>query len=661
MKILLHKDNQFLKEISLEPGKLITVGRKEDCDIVLEKLPGISREHFEIDEDGAGHWRVNVLSEVLLIEFDGEERKSLTLKGHGEFKLGPYIFKFVSDEKSKLNTSEISSISQMSPKAVYEESVSNIEPPDDNNEEIVAPLVPQKSFDGDEENTAVQNFNGIPYIKIIGQSGKKSEYFRLEGNLWVVGGHESASVFINEIGASQNHFEISKTDKGFFIIDSGTSMGTELNGQRLKSKKPARLSSGDIITVGSSTLQFELRDNSFKRKVSNIPLSMYKNPLVFFDQNVALVNLDDEKLESGKAEEVSTAVVFDKAKRKKFIFIAVTVLVVCVSLISQLSEKGEDNKGQLKTGMDPFSQLSEPEQKMVAQTHKLAKQLYLAGNFELALVQLEKLHNIIPVYKDSQEMQEYCINSRELKQQQAAIEQQKREQLELENQVSSLIAQCNHQYQNSEDIDGVKACLAPATDLDPNNPGISQLISEVTARSEEKKIREKIAQELEDKIRRGKELFEKAQQLHKGHEYLQAIIAYENHIHSGLPDPKKLVKTSKRNLANIEWKIKTEKTQLVNEAQSKYNSTQIREAILLARKAQSVDPYDPEISNFIHKLEKELTNKMRNIYMDSVIEERFGNLEASRLKWEEITKADVPDGEYYKKSRRKLRQYGYQP
>ncbi len=660
MKILVHKDNQLLKEIQLIPGKLLSVGRKEDCDIVLEKLPGISREHFEIDEDGAGHWRVNVLSEVLLIQYNGEDRKSLTLKGSGEFLLGPYQFKFIHEENSQ---SLIKEPTSNTPAPLFNELEDSLANPseDETDDEIVSPLVPLKSFEGDDENTSVQNFNGAPYIKIIGQNGKKSEYFRLEGNLWVVGGHESASLFINEVGASQNHFEISKTDKGFFIIDSGSSMGTELNGQRLKNKKAVRLSSGDIITVGSTTLQFELRDNSFKRKVSNIPLSMYKNPLVFFDQNVALVNFDNEKLEAGSVEEVSSTLFADKNKRKRFIMVALTVVVVCVAAISQLTEQTNNTEGLQKSGLDPFSQLSEAEQKMVIQTHKLAKQLYLAGNFELALGQLEKLHNIIPVYKDSQEMQEYCINSRELKRQQAQIEQQKQEQIELENQVASLMAQCNQQYQNSDDIDGVKACLAPAMDLDPNNPGISQLISEVTARKEEKTIREKIAQEQEDRIQRGKELFEKARLLHNQQNYLQAMEAYENHIHSGLPDPKNLVKTSRRNLANIEWKIKTEKNQLVGQAQSKYGSTHLKDAILLGRKAQRVDPYDPEISNFVFKVEKELTNKMRNIYKDSMIEEGFGNLEACRVKWEEIVKTDVPDGEYYKKARRKLRQYGYQP
>lgn len=659
MKIQLYKDGELVSETLLRSGKLYSAGRKESADIPLDKLPGISREHFEVDEDTNGQWRINVLSDVLLVQSQGQMTSSLTLSGNGEFLLGPYQFKYF-DDQNHTHSSSLPSI----PKVEHTGSQANVSLFNDHeSDEIQAiePVAPDSHFDGEDDKTAIQNFSGAPYIKIIAQNGKKSEYFRLEGNLWVIGNSESSSILINDSAVAPQHIEISKTDKGYFIIDQGSPQGTEVNGQKLNPKRPIRINSGDIILIGATHLQFELRDHSFKRKVNSVPLTLYKNPLVFFDQNIALVNLDEKADTIGSAEEVKATVFKDNKQKKKFMLVAAAVVCVLLVAITELTKETEKTQGEQKKGLDPFSQLSEAEQKIVVQTHKLAKQLYLNGNFELALVQLEKLHNIIPIYKDSQEMQEYCINSRELKRQQALIEQQKREQEELANRVSSLIAQCNHQYQSSDDIDGIKACLAPAMDLDPNNPGISQLISEVTARHEEKKIREKIALEQEDKIRRGRELFEKAKLLHNQKDYLQAMEAYENHIHSGLPDPQNLVKTSKRNLSSIELKIKNEKTGLITRAQSFYSGTQLRDALLMARKAQKVDPYDPEISNFIFKVEKELNSKMRNIFMDSVIDEGFGNLESCRQKWEDIVSKDVSDGEYYIKAKRKLKQYGYQP
>ncbi len=649
MKISVFKNNELVQEVKLQPGTTYTVGRKENCDIQLEKLPGISRQHFELTEEGPGAWRVNVLSTIKLIEFQGEEHKDFVIDGQGQFSLSPYSFKFeVTEENENLMEDSAIDLDLMAPNAM---AVQKDNSEDDIDEDA-------DTFSGNDEKTSIHSFSGLPYIKIIGQNGKKSEFFRLEGNLWVIGGHESASVYIREPSAAQNHFEISKTDKGFFVMDMGTQQGTEVNGQKLTPQKQSRLLSGDIITVGQTSLQFELRDKAFKRKVSNIPLNMYKNPLVFFDQNVAMVSLDEEDAGDGSAQEIFEKKPIDKEKKKKLIMIAAVLVIFSAAIAKEFLMSAQPKQNQEKVS-DPFTQLSPAEQKIVKQTYKLANQLYLNKNYELSLVQIEKLHSIIPVYKKSREMEEYCINARDVQRQRALIEQQRREQAALEQKVDSFISQCEAQFSKSEDIDGVKACLIFASDLDPNNPRISQLITDVTARNEERLVREKIQQETADKIRRGKELYDRALTLHKKHQWLKAIEAYENHIHSGLPDPNHLVKKSERKLSSIEQQINTKKRALMSQAKTHYDQKNFREAIREARKAQTVDPYDPKVSAFLFQAEKELDNKMKLLFMDSVIEERYSNFEAARLKWEEILKKDIEDGEYYLKARRKLKQYGY--
>lgn len=646
MKLAAFKDGQLVQEIDLQSGQTYTVGRKKGCHIQLDKMPGISREHFEI-ENSSGEWKVNVLSEIKLIEFGGEECQDFTITGNGEFILDPYLFKFSSDGTSQVGNQ-------------FNEMAENSLDAASNKMQAVVSFQEDSASDqgeiDDEENTAIQNFSGLPYIKIIGQDGKKSEYFRLEGNLWIIGGDEGASVYLKEPSAAPQHFEISKTDKGFFIVDLGSKTGTDLNGQRLTAKKPTRLLSGDIISISNTSMQFELRDKAFKRKVSNIPLNMYKNPLVFFDQEVAMVSLDEPEDGVGSAEEIDGSG-SKKSEKKKKILIGMAAVVVLLAIASDFLMPSEESKTQAMA--DPFHQLSPAEQKLVLNNYKLASQAYLSRSYENALVHLESLHSIIPVYKDSKKMEEDCLIARDNERQKALREQQRREQEEMQRQVHSAIAQCEQQFADSEDVDGVKACLVPAANLDPNNPRIAQLVTEVEARSEERKIREKMAAERRDKVRRGKELYDRAIILHKRQKWLEAIEAYENHIHSGLPDPNKLVKKSKRKLASIEWQIKSKKTSLLNEAQEKYSSEKLRDAIKLARKATVVDPYDPKISSFLFQMEKELTNKMKTIYMDSVIEEKFGNLEASKLKWEEIIKTDVENGEYYLKAKRKLKQYGF--
>ena len=656
MILKIYKDDDLVEELQLKQGDVYTLGRQKDCDVILEKLPGISRQHFQMEEEAPGVWKVLVLSKIKKLNFKGQEQKNFNLTEDGEFFLKPYRFVYTTNSSRESDLSEVqaSESKDKDPNKLLNDQ-------DFSGENSQSGL---ENFEGDDKKTIVQNFNGVPYIKIIGQDRKKSEYFRLEGNLWVVGSDEDASVYINEASAEKSHFEISKTETGFFILDCGTTHGTYLNGQKLESGKSTRLFSGDIINVGNTSLQFELRDKSFRKKVQDIPESLYKNPLVFFDQEIAMVSTDESVEGPGDVRQIPVPPPqrqkTQTKKGKKTIMVLVALLAVGIPLGLEYFEETSIRKKD-PTQLGPLANLSPVERKIVKQTHKLAKKLYLSGNFELSLVQLEKLHSIIPTYKDSNEIEEYCINARELKYQQAMIEKQRREQEEMVKQVNSIVSQCTQNFKNSYDLDGANGCLAPASSLDPSHPGISQLISEITARIEEKRLTEEMAKKEADKIRRGNELYEKARIFHKKNDYVNAIEAYENHIHSGLPDPKRLVKKSIRYLASIEKMISEKKTFFMDQAESMHKKKQIKEAIELARKAEKVDPYDPQISTFIFKIEKELNTNMKNIYMDSLIEERFGNLETSRSKWEIIIKFDSEDGEYYKKAKRKLKQYGYKP
>ena len=637
MKLLVYQENDMIEELQLESGQTYMVGRGADCEVKLEKLPGISRKHFKLEEEAPGQWKVTVLSEVKLVEFQKEYCKEFLLTENGSFYLDPYIFKF---HTSEVSTQDAQNPLDLASAQTGEEALEEVE------------LTENSIVD---EKTKIQSFSGLPYIKIILENQGKSDYFRLEGNLWVIGRDEGASIRLQDPFAAPHHLEISKTDKGFFVMDLGSKEGTKLNGQNLKTREPSRLHSGDLLTIGATSLQFELRDAHFKEKFRSIPVTSHKNSLMFFDQEVALVSFDEETLEEGGVEEIQEASPPKKKKRWLMSLGAALFLLIAIGkdlIITQEEPIQEEN-------LDPFSRLAPVDQKIVIQTYKLANQLYLNKNYELALVQLDKVHSIIPVYKESKKLEKDCMNARDIQQQKALREQQLREQEAIENQVKSFIAQCEKEYAHSDDIEGAKSCLVPVSDMDPNNPRITQLITEVTARREEKNIRENIRQEQADKVRRGKELYQKAQALHRSQKWHEAIEAYENHIHSGLPDPRGLVKTSKRNLASIESQIKSQKDRFLNEAQSKYSQALMKEAIHFARQAQKIDPYDLMISSFIYKTEKELTRKMRAIYVDSIIEERFGNIQASQSKWEEILKTDREDGEYYLKAKRKMRNYGF--
>ena len=667
-KLQVFLNNEMIEEVTLDNQNEYIAGRGDEATIRLLPELGISRQHFKIFHDGSS-WKIEGLSSMKKIEINGQEVDNWDLGDRQTFYLSPYRFVFLPDQESMDALPEDEGFDDMAssddellqdedslPNPHEEDSAPDFsQPPSDENSD---------SFPMDGEKTVIQSFSGTPYIKISGQYGRKPECFRLEGHLWVAGSDNNAAIYLSDLNASPAHFEISKTDQGFFICDLGSSTGTIVNGQSIHSHKKMLLSSGDHITVGELSLQFEVRDKSFREKINNIPLHMYQNPLVFFDQDAGVLSTAPEELKgAGRAEEIRMAPKKKEApqnNRKKIIYACVAV-VMLTAVFKGLEPSGEDQKTTKKPSeMSPFEKLSPAQQKMVKDTYRIATDFYLNAKYDRALPQFQKLHKLLPDgYKDSLRKLEYCENYQDLKQQQMAIERQKREQAELEQRIAQSVESCAMLYRNSMDLDGAKSCLAEVIQLDPNNPGINDILNQITARIEQKNVAEKQAAEMAEKARRGRNLFLKAKALHDNQDLQKAMEAYENHIYSGLPDPDALVAKSKRQLSSIEKKIHQKKINLMSSAQSFLGQSSLKEALKMARQAREVDPYDYQISHFVNKVEKELTGKMKSLYMDSVIEERFGNLNASRSKWEEIVKQDVEDGEYYKKAKRKLKQYGF--
>jgi hypothetical protein len=69
-----------------------------------------------------------------------------------------------------------------------------------------------------------------------------------------VGRSQECDIVVEDPSASRRHAELRREDGAFWIIDLGSTNGTELNGERVER---ARLETGDRITVGQTVLQFE--------------------------------------------------------------------------------------------------------------------------------------------------------------------------------------------------------------------------------------------------------------------------------------------------------------------------------------------------------------------------------------------------------------------
>ncbi|MBI3934324.1 MAG: FHA domain-containing protein [Acidobacteria bacterium] len=68
----------------------------------------------------------------------------------------------------------------------------------------------------------------------------------------VVGRRSDAGLFLNEHGVSRRHFSILRDENGYALLDLGSSLGTFVNGQRIRE---CRLRHGDRIRIGQDGVE----------------------------------------------------------------------------------------------------------------------------------------------------------------------------------------------------------------------------------------------------------------------------------------------------------------------------------------------------------------------------------------------------------------------
>jgi hypothetical protein len=75
----------------------------------------------------------------------------------------------------------------------------------------------------------------------------------LSGDVTVLGRSRECDVRVADTNVSRRHAELRRDDGAFWIVDLGSTNGTELNGRRVER---ARVEDGDRITLGSTDLVF---------------------------------------------------------------------------------------------------------------------------------------------------------------------------------------------------------------------------------------------------------------------------------------------------------------------------------------------------------------------------------------------------------------------
>lgn len=340
----------------------------------------------------------------------------------------------------------------------------------------------------------------------------------------------------------------------------------------------------------------------------------------------------------------------------------IIALVVVFAFMGNDDKEG-DIESASKGVLDPtkpttLAKMSPEQKKLAEQTYQLAKKFYIQQKYQLAKIEVDKLHNIVPFYLDSRDMEKYINEAILIESDRVSIELKIQKQKETAETVKQIVRECSTKAVPKTTIAEIQACLQPAVEIDPENKEAQALVDKVTA-FEDQKNQTKLAKETRDsQVRKGLGIYSEAQRAEAKSDYLLAMDLYNKFANSGLPDPAGNKVKAREASSNLAQKIKNDITKNLAAADKFKSQEKYKEAWALLRQAMKWDPTDSRILQAMTAIESELKKKMKTLYNDGVLEENIGNLESAKQKWRTICEQDLNDGEYNRKAKSKLKRYG---
>ncbi|HEX4923300.1 MAG TPA: FHA domain-containing protein [Bdellovibrionales bacterium] len=646
-----YKEGKELQKLTIESGREYIAGRADSCDIRLTDS-AISRQHLRIFEEN-GQWKAQITSRFGQISHLGALHQTLDLEDGIRFYTGDFEFRFEMESQSVVQkaakpakkTKAAKAEPAAQPKAEDKSEIDISAEPSGNFPAPIGGSSPLKLESDSEEKTSLGFVNVQPYVRIFNSKSQRAVDTKLDGQYWKAGRSPDCQIVLDEVSASRNHFEIKKAGSEFTLTDLGSSNGTRLNGEILDELQPVPLRSGDVITIGATTIEFQFRDPSFGIKLQQVGVVPY--------------GADYGIVPQGQRVEVIRR---KKGFKAKPIHMAIGAICLVI-IISQLM--GGGNSGQTGMGSegDPVTNpesgppgMSKQEEKLLADSYKLAETLFKTQKYEAALIEIRKIHEKVPQYKRSRELEAFAQQAIDIRNDLAEEERRRQEQARIRAEAQGIVEECR--ARNFRSADQAEACLQPATEMDPENAAAKALISKIRKEEEDRRARQANKAAYDAEVAELKGVFRRAEDQERKGQLLNAIATYTQVTKSGNADPGGLKAKAKAKVTELEGRIQNEISKSEQKASEYFSQEKFKDALLELKKALELNPSSVKTKAQFDKVYKELNKRLKAIYGDSVLEESLGNIEAAKQKWNNILDMDLETGEYYQKSKRQLKKYG---
>ncbi len=647
-RLSVFKDGEQINDLLLTEDREYIVGRGEECAVRLEPLQGISRQHLKIFFKD-NQWQLEVLSRFGEVYQDGEKTPGqVFLKNEDKFTTTPYEFFF------------------------KQEGPPHLAAVPGQGEDFSA-----NHFQTDDEKTIVGSVTLSPYLRAANNQGHTQQIFKLEGQSWLVGRDTSCPVFIDHPKMSRRQFEIRFQDGSYMVRDLGSSNGTMLNGKDLLAQQWASLKSGDAISVVDCYVYFELRDSEYEAKLKEIPQSLL-TPAVFSPsrsmastaETFSPSELSVYQQAPPQSVPIPAPEYHAPVQEKKLNIVRIAIgLLLVGGVIYYFTSTQELSQQVAQTAvktdsLSPFEKLKPEQQQYVRDSYRLADRLFKEGRYEMARQEIAKVHQLVPFFEESKNLEKLAEVAVQTQVDQKKIEQQEKDRQEMEEKIISITTKCRSllsKQVSAEQSKKIDECLAPAMVLNPEHHAIldikarlDQLLTEQIDRKE--KLDEYLAL-----VRKHKNLFSKAQEVEKQGNFLETIKAYEVVVSSKLPDPQDLRGQSRSKVASIQQDLAEQQSTQLRLSEEALRKNDYKAAVMVLKKALKINPDNESVKSKINFSLNELKKQMQVLYQEGILEESVGEVDSAKAKWKKIIDSSVPDEEYYKKSMIKLKKYGAMP
>lgn len=649
-KIIVRHHGQEIASLQLEDGHEYLAGRAEDAALILPNQKGISRHHLKFyQRDGV--WIVELLARYGTLMFSGHTQEVIELKENCGFSAPPFEFLFHS---SPAQTDPHKTPREEADAADHTSRLPAVR------SQRPTPLTTTPSFQTGHEATAAGVSSVTPFLRIFTKATQKEEVLRLEGHLWVAGRDASCEIPLDESRASRRHFELSRTSEGFFITDLDSANGTYLNEERLPANEPWQLASGDNIRVAEVKVIFEVRDLSFSARLP-APVSTPEP-----EPRMDLVgSLPAPYLESGYPNVVKVDTSpgrRSRAKSKPNLVRWITLALIPILLYKFFSSPSPPSppvdQAESSSTSPTFDQLSSEKKRAVKDSFSLAKTMYMQGKYTLCLAELAKLHQIVPAFDNSTELQVFCKQGHDLTLKQQDNDRKERERAETARQITQVVEDCRRQMTPTTTLDQIRECLAPAIERDPEHPLVLDLQQSIQLQQSERDRQRQVRDSEKQRMATGQRQFEKAKSLYRSGQLAKALNEYEKFINGGYRELDSERAEAQRDIAQVRKELGQKVGALVQSCKEQLEKSQFKGAYQACEQATKEDPTNADAKRLRAQVLSEVKREMKSMYEDSVLEESMGNIETAKDRWKQIIDKSVPGDEYYNKAKRNLQKYG---